>query len=157
MDLATCEIKLGNTIMVGCFPRLPVRFLLQRELKRAMGYTDRDQAEIAQLTEGEPIPDPSEAGDGYAIACVHYAAVGLCWPEPLPIESLRKHRHDVVAYGEAVFEHFVSTERGTAIDLANEGRRLLYEMIRQGAGELTQEVALERDFTGAREPASTGG
>lgn len=155
MEREACEITVGNTHMVGTYPRLPVRFLLQSALKEAMGYTAADQRAIAEMEPGEPVPEPSEAGDAYAISCVYYAALGLCWPADLPVEPLRKLRHDVVAYGEAVFEHFVSTEAANAQQLAEEGRRLFYAMLQAGAGALADEIKLERDFSEGRGGAST--
>jgi hypothetical protein len=157
VEREACEIRIGNTLMVGCYPRLPVRFLLHGAMKEALGYTPADQRAIAEREPGEPIPEPSLAGDGYAISCVYYAAIGLCWPDDLPVDSLRKLRHDVVAYGEGVFEHFVVEQAADAQALAAEGKRLLYAMIREGAGTLKEEIKLERDFTEGRGDPSIAG
>lgn len=153
----TCDIKLGNQVVVGTYPRLPMRYLLQRQLQQALGYTEADMQEIGELEPGDPMPDPSEPGDGYAIACVYAAVVGVCWPNPLPVPTLKSLRHDAVAYGEAVMEHFLSSDRTVAEALTKEGRRLLHDMIQAGAGALKEAIAQERDFTEGRGPASTVG
>lgn len=158
--LQPCEITLDKTVHVGAFPRMPMRFLLRRAYQEALGYTEADRALMAELEPGEPIPDPSEEGDGYAVGCVLIAVVGMCWPTRLDCPTIRECRHDVVAYGEGVFEALMELHQGAeglGQQLHDEGRRLLQEMGRRGGSELAEAIEQERDFTeGPRENSTAG-
>lgn len=155
----TCDIKIGKDNRIGQFPRVPVRFLLQKALRTAMGYTRFDEKMIAEQSEGDSPVVPSEEGDGYAIPMIYFAVVGVCWPETIT-PTLRDLKHDVVAFGEVVFEHFIEDvghQKGILEDVRNEGRRLLVAMIAGPTKQLTEAVEEERDFTPAPVASSTSG
>lgn len=157
------EIKIGNDIVVGLLPRLPLRQLLRRSYQRALGYTsDADREALDTRKAGDPMPEPSEEEDPYAVACVLVAVIGCCWPNKLDCPSLAECRHDVVTYGEGALEALVAKYGDTpeiGKVLANTGRELLYEMIGIRLRKLKEAVENEAVFTGdpGQTPSSTGG
>lgn len=150
------EITINGILVVGEMPRVPTRFLLQGKLRRALGYTPHDD-EMMAAAEGDPKIEPSADGDSFAIQMIYYAVVGLCWATPMDgVLSLRESRHDVVEYGEAVFQWFYENyyHEKLSSNLTDEGLRLLSEMMVH-AGHLLGELEVEKDFTPDQEEAST--
>ena len=84
-DRDAIEIRIGNDIVVGLMPRLPLRQLLHRSYQRALGYTsDADREALAARKAGDPMPEPSEEADPYAAGCALVAVIGrphLKWGE----------------------------------------------------------------------------
>lgn len=152
------EITIKGLLTVGEMPRVPTRFLLQKYLLIAMGYTEHDQRQIGKQEEGEDAPGPSLKGDGFAIPLIYYAAIGLCWPTPMDgVPTLRELRHDVEDYGEAVYDWFFDHHyhEGLASELINEGRRLYHAMMKQAGSRLVEDIKLAEDFTPGQEGVST--
>lgn len=153
----TCDIRIGGDNRIGVFPRVPVRFLLQRALQDALGYTAADRRAMAERAEDDPPIEPSGTADEYAIPLCYYAVVGSCWPDRIE-PTLRQCRHDVIEYGEAVFEHFLEADGVLNLaDVRDEGLRLLREMLAGPTRRLTEEVETERGFTQGRAVNSTTG
>ncbi|MEO0605943.1 MAG: hypothetical protein AAF211_31230 [Myxococcota bacterium] len=149
------EIWIGRTCYSAALPRAPIRFLLNRALQNALGYTRFD---LEQLKQGERVA-PSGEADPYALQCAYLAVVGACWANKLPVKSLRECRHDVIEYGEGVLEHFMLTVEG---DLATVGKQLVDQarklhglMMKDVTTKLAADIKVERDFSEAKEEAST--
>lgn len=88
--------------------------------------------------------------DAWGQAAVYAAAIGLCWGAPDgPDPEFAKHRRDVLAYGEAVYDWLV--EQGVALaDIAQTGVALL-----QAIGETLPRQS-EVDAAAVPSEATTG-
>lgn len=143
----TCDIRIGTDNRIGEYPRIPVRFLLQREFQKALGYTPFDLNMVARRKDGDPTIEPSGKGDEFALPLVYFAAVGTCWPEDIR-PNLRECRHDVVAYGEIVYEHFFKAHGvGVLADARSEGFRLIVDMLKAATSDISEAIKTEADFT----------
>lgn len=155
----TCEITVGGQLHVGEFPRAPVRFKLQRALQDALGFTDWDRKEMTNRGPDDDPIVPSGEGDEYAVPMIYFAAVGICWPEPIQ-PTFRQCKHDPITFGEVVFEHFLEKhgDRPKVVqELQDEGRRLLAEMVARVTSKIAAAMKEEAGNSGAQEATSTTG
>lgn len=164
------EFAIGGSLLIGKYPHIPIRFLLQRELRTALGITEDDEEALRARDEsekGDPF-EPSEPADPYAVVYVKAAAVGLCWPNPDEIHgpecpTLRACRHDVVEYGAGVYDALIRMHAKTGnakavqADIREVGMKLIHGMVAEATGILTTEVAVEKSFTRAQEATGTNG
>lgn len=150
----TCDINLGGNLRIGEFPRVPIRYLLNQARFDAMGYTLSDLKAMGKLKEGDDPIQPSERGDGYALALTYYAAIGLCWPDKIE-PTFRKLRHDVLDFGEVCHEYFQDHKSVDHIEARDAGRDLLTAMMAGPTERLREAVDLEADFTEGQEGTST--
>lgn len=156
---ATLDVRIGNDVHPVVLPRAPLRFLLHNAIQDSLGFTKFDREQARHLEPGERL-EPTGQPDPYALQCAYYAVVGVCWAGPeLPVPSLRAMRHDVVAYGEAVLEHFMVTHRSSAmaVHLVREGRKLHGLMMREVTTQLAADIEAEKGFSKAQGEASTSG
>ncbi|MEM6927707.1 MAG: hypothetical protein AAF602_12310 [Myxococcota bacterium] len=152
------DIWIGKTCHSAVLPRAPLRFLLNRAIQDALGFTRFD---LEQMKQGQTVA-PSGVADAYALQCAYYAVVGVCWAtSTLPVKTLRECRHDVIEYGEGVLEHFLLTlEEDLATvgkQLVDEGRKLHRLMMTDVTTKLATDIKAERDFSKVKEEASTSG
>jgi hypothetical protein len=73
-------------------------------------------------------PDPED------FAAIHFAALGMCWNESLPLDcrSFRDCKRDVIDYGEAVFDSLFRLGFKDRMELFNAGvkaREQIFESI----------------------------
>ncbi|MEM6931819.1 MAG: hypothetical protein AAF602_33110 [Myxococcota bacterium] len=156
---ATLDVRVGADIHPATLPRAPLRFLLHRAMQEALGLTAFDREQLRHLDADETL-EPSNAPDPYALQCVYFAIVGACWGGAnLPVPTLQAMRHDVVAYGEAVLEHFLVTTQDAALtkQLVAEGRKLHGLMMKDVTTQLTADLKVEQGFSKAQGEASTSG
>lgn len=132
---------------------------MQGAVRTALGYTSFDVREIREADDADARKKilPSGESDMYALQCVYYAAVGVCWAMPLDCPSLGACRHDPVLFGECFYDALARDHYGPKFseELEDEGRRLLGQMMADAGANLTDRMAAERDFTKAPEATST--
>ena len=164
MPKTLVEFGLAGDLKIGQFPHIPIRWMLQGALQSALGFTAADAIEIRDL-DGK-VPDgwtPSEEIDITAVRFVKSAAIGLCWPDDLGCPSLRACRHDVVEYGEGVYDALIRLygPLGKVSKLQKEigplGSKLIKDMNREAGEVFGRDVETEKDFTKGREPVSIAG
>jgi len=155
---ATPDVRLGHQVVPVVLPRAPLRFLLHNALQEALGFTAFDRAQLRHLEPGETMA-PSCPPDAYGLQCVYFAILGVCWAGPeLPVKPLRAMRHDVVAYGEAVLEHFFDQHEVDQVTrLVDEARKLHHLMMKEVTTQLTADLKAEQGFSKAQGEASTSG
>lgn len=169
-DLQPAEFVFAGSLMIGRFPHIPIRFQLQADLRRALGITEADDADLMARKkaekEGAIFEDewaPSLAADPLAVLYVKAAAIGLCWPAALECPSLKDCRHDLIEYGGGVYdalvrlpEHRGRYQRAT-LDIRLAGNKLINAMVDEAIGLLVEEVSGEKNFSQGREATSTVG
>ncbi len=168
----TFDLVFAGSLMIGRYPRIPIRFRLQSEMDQAIGITAEDREELKERHEakeaGEPFKEkfvPSGTYDGISVAYINAAAIGLCWPEPgLDCPSLRECHHDVIEYGAGVFEAFFEMlakrpkqMKGFQEEIRTLGQKLISDMNIEVGKILVTEVAAEKLFTKDQEATGTDG
>ena len=166
------DLIFAGSLMIGRYPRIPVRFRLQSEMDFAIGITDEDREELQERHKakeaGEPFKKkfvPSGTYDGISVAYINAAAIGLCWPEPGPdCPSLRQCHHDVIEYGAGVYEALFEMSAGNPKrmksfqkDVRTLGQKLISDMNVEVGKLLVTEVAAEKVFTPGQEGTGTDG
>jgi len=173
MSKKVAEFAIAGSLMIGRYPHIPIRFELQNQLRRALGITIEDEAELVARRQaqdaGEPVEGEFESTmepDPHALLFVNAAAIGLCWPQnqdALNCPTIRECRHDVVEYGAGVYDELIGRfaalgRVGDArVEVRRVGNKLITDMVGAAVAVMVHEVAAEKVFTKARGATSIAG
>ncbi len=153
-DKGAVEYTFAGIVRFGKLPSTVTRMAFQSARDDAFGWTlddlkaARDENRMAR-EEGrkQEVVLPSQSVDGVALRCLYAAAVGVCWPTVPGGLTLAKHRHDVVAFGEAFTEWALEHHKGKALTVLTDLREVGRELVETMLDELT------RLFEGAQKAA----
>jgi hypothetical protein len=164
MAKTSVQFALAGDLKIGQYPHIPIRWMLQGALQSTLGITAADNDEIREL--GGSMPKgwtPSGNADAMGSLFVKAAAVGLCWPDSIECPSLRDCGHDVIEYGEGVYDSLIRiyAPMGKAAQLQRGigkiGTKLITDMNADAGKIFGSEVKAEKDFIKAPKVASING
>lgn len=99
------DIRIGNDLVAFALPAISSRTALMVARRRALGWTEADDARLAQAPDGMRV-EPTGKVSGPNHAAVGAAAVGLCHVTGLAalaeLGKLRDFDHDIFEYGDRV-------------------------------------------------------